>query len=70
MLTVAGALWGICGGSLLAVFVQHYAGWDVAFSAMSLVIAPVSALLAGLIFGLHPAIRAASLDPAIALRDS
>lgn len=70
LLTVTGALWGICGGLLLAVFVQHYAGWDVAFSAMSLVIAPVSALLAGLIFGLHPAIRAASLDPAIALRDS
>ncbi len=70
LLTVTGAVWGVGGGLLLAVLVQQYAGWEVAFSLVSLILAPGSALLAGLVFGLHPAIRAASLYPAIALRDS
>lgn len=70
LLTAAGGIWGIGGGILLAALVQEYAGWDTAFSTLSLLLAPLSALLTGLIFGLHPAIRAASLDPAIALRDS
>jgi putative ABC transport system permease protein len=70
LLTVTGGLWGSIGGILLAAFVQKYAGWDIAFSFISLIVAPFSTLLTGLIFGLHPAIRAASLDPAIALRDS
>jgi putative ABC transport system permease protein len=34
------------------------------------VVAPLSAIATGIIFGVHPAFRAASLDPAQALRDS
>jgi ABC-type lipoprotein release transport system permease subunit len=36
---------------------------------MALVLAPLSALVTGLLFGLHPAMRAAALDPAVALRE-
>lgn len=70
LLTIAGAVWGVAGGVALAILVQEYAGWQTVFSYSSLFIAPVSAIITGLLFGLHPAIRAASLDPAIALRDS
>ncbi len=69
LLTLTGGVWGLVGGIILAMVVQYYAGWEVAFSSFSLVIAPLSAVLTGVVFGLHPAMRAASLDPAIALRD-
>lgn len=70
LLTFSGAVWGIVGGVFAAYVIQSYAGWEVAFSSPALFIAPLAALLTGLLFGLHPAIRAASLDPAIALRES
>lgn len=69
LLTLTGGIWGLVGGVILAMVVQHYAGWEIAFSSFSLIIAPLSAVLTGVVFGLHPAMRAASLDPAIALRD-
>ena len=70
LLTGAGGLWGAVGGIALSIAIQTYAGWEIAFSSMGILIGPLSALLTGLVFGLHPAIRAASLNPAIALRDS
>ncbi len=70
LLTTTGGLWGIGGGIGLAALIQDYAGWETAFSTLGLILAPLSAVLTGIIFGLHPAIRAASLDPAQALRDA
>lgn len=70
LLTFSGAVWGSLGGIFTAYVIQSYAGLDVAFSSPALLIAPLAALLTGLLFGLHPATRAASLDPAIALRES
>lgn len=70
LLTLGGGLWGVGSGIAGALLIQHQVGWSVAFSPVSLLIAPLSALLAGLVFGIHPAIRAAALDPAIALRDT
>ena len=70
LLTMSGALWGVLSGVILALTIQKYAGWDVGFSSFSLIIAPFSAMITGLVFGIHPAMRAASLAPALALRDS
>lgn len=70
LLTFSGGVWGTAGGYVAAYLIQTYAGWDVAFSAAAFILAPAAALLTGLVFGLHPAMRAASLDPAIALRES
>lgn len=70
LLTVSGGIWGLASGTILALAIQKYGGWDVAFSSFSLIVAPLSAVITGLVFGLHPAIRAASLQPAMALRDS
>lgn len=69
VLTVLGSLWGGVIGIVLALAVQTFAGWEVAFSALSLSIAPISAVVIGVVFGIHPALRAAALDPAEALRD-
>jgi len=70
LLTLFGGVWGVVSGVILALSIQKYGGWDVAFSSFSLIVAPLSAVVTGIIFGVHPAIRAASLQPALALRDS
>ncbi|MDX8390359.1 MAG: ABC transporter permease [Mariprofundaceae bacterium] len=69
-ISAAGSLWGVMGGMLVAWFVQLYAGWPVAFSLLSLTLGPISAMVTGLVFGIFPASRAASLQPAQALRES
>ncbi len=70
LLTLSGGLWGMPAGMLLALGIEKIAGWDVVFSTFSLVAAPLSAIVTGIVFGLHPARRAAALTPALALRDS
>lgn len=70
LLTMSGGLWGVLTGVLLALGIEKVADWPVVFSTFSLVVAPLSAIATGIVFGLHPARRAASLEPALALRDS
>lgn len=70
LLTFSGGVWGTAGGLLVAYGIQRYAGWEVAYSSPALLIAPLAAIFTGLVFGLHPAMRAAALDPAAALRES
>jgi len=70
LLTLSGSIIGVAGGVLLAVLIQDYAGWSVSFSILSLSLGPLCAVLTGLIFGLHPAMHAAALNPAIALREA
>ena len=69
-ISIGGGAWGVLAGMLLALLVQFYAGWSVAFSPLSLLLAPGFALATGLIFGAYPALRASSLQPARALRES
>ncbi len=70
--TVALALTGGLAGSLLGIAaslgVSWQAGWRVAISPLSLLIAWGLAGAVGLVFGLYPAYRASRLDPIEALR--
>ncbi|MBU1566503.1 MAG: ABC transporter permease [Proteobacteria bacterium] len=70
LLTMTGAIWGGVVGVLVALLIQQFAGLPVVFSSFSLLVAPSFAVITGIIFGLHPARRAATLEPALALRDS
>jgi len=70
LLSLAGGLTGLAGGIVLAMLIETYAGWSVAFSTLSLLLGPLSALLTGVIFGLHPAFNAAAQNPALALREA
>jgi putative ABC transport system permease protein len=70
LLSLAGGVTGLAGGIVLAMLIETYAGWSVAFSTLSLLLGPLSALVTGVIFGLHPALRAAALNPALALREA
>ena len=70
LISLTGTIWGLAAGVGLAVLVQVYAGWAIAFSVVSLMLGPLSAAFAGILFGLYPAMRAAALNPAQALRDT
>lgn len=70
LLCLAGGVVGLVFGIAAALLVQFYAGWAVAFSVLGLCLGPLSAVVTGLVFGLHPALRAAALNPALALRES
>ncbi len=70
LLTLSGGIWGTIAGVLLALVIENYAGWNIAVSTFSIVLAPLSAIATGIMFGIHPAVRAASFDPALALRDA
>lgn len=69
LLSLSGAIWGLIVGGCISYIIQHYAGWPVALSPISLLVAPFAAIVTGLLFGLHPALRAARLHPSQALRD-
>ena len=70
LLTMTGALWGVAVGMLVSLLIEKFAGLPVVFSPISLLVAPSFAILTGVIFGLHPARRAAAMEPALALRDA
>ncbi|MEM7209653.1 MAG: ABC transporter permease [Pseudomonadota bacterium] len=69
LLCLAGSVCGILLGVFVALLVQWLVGWPVAFAIESLILGPLLALSAGIIFGLHPALVASRLNPVAALRD-
>ena len=67
--TVAGigAIIGVFFGLLLAVVIQQFADWPVAWSSSAILLSVSVCLATGIIFGWYPAKQAASLDPIKAL---
>lgn len=70
LLTAVGGALGVFAGVAIAIGVQSLAHWPVAFSWDALVVGPLYAVVAGMLFGYYPAHRAASLNPALALREA
>ncbi|HET7732131.1 MAG TPA: ABC transporter permease [Usitatibacter sp.] len=68
VLTAAGAAAGLLLGVAAVAAISVLAGWPVAITPWTLVVPTVAALAAGLFFGIHPAVRAARMDPIAALR--
>ncbi len=68
VLSTTGGLIGIGIGLLFPWLVTRFAGMPTVISAFSLVLSLGISMGVGIIFGIYPAVRAASLDPIEALR--
>ncbi len=68
LLSVSGGVIGLLLGVIIAWLVQAWAGWEVALAGPGLIIGPAAAIFTGLVSGLYPAMRAAQMRPALALR--
>jgi putative ABC transport system permease protein len=68
-LSVLGALLGALAGDLIAYLFSRINGWPPSLSLDTLLLGFGSSLLIGLFSGCYPAVMAARLSPAMALRD-
>jgi len=68
VITSIGGLIGVGGGIGGARAISHYADWKTVVSGSAIILSVCVSFTTGLIFGLYPAIRAASIDPMEALR--
>ncbi len=67
IISLAGGIMGVLVGVGLSQLIGYFAGWSTIVTTTSIVLAFVVSVAIGLIFGLYPAARAASLDPVKAL---
>ncbi len=67
IISLAGGLLGIAVGVGLSQLIGYLAGWSTIVTTTSIVLAFLVSVSIGLVFGLYPAARAASLDPVKAL---
>jgi putative ABC transport system permease protein len=68
VITSIGGLVGIGLGVEMASLISRYANWPTIVSGQAVLLSLVVATATGLIFGLYPAVRAASIQPMEALR--
>jgi len=68
VLSTAGGIIGIGIGILIPWFITVFSGMPTVVTASSIILSAGISLSVGVIFGLYPAIRAANVDPIIALR--
>jgi len=68
VICISGALLGLLFGTVLAYAIAAFAGWQVAWAPVPILLSAAFCALVGLAFGVYPARQAARLDPIAALR--
>src|SRR3546814_12857706 len=68
VICIPGALLGLLFGTALAYAIAAFAGWQVAWAPVPILLSATFCALVGLAFGVYPARQAARLDPIAALR--
>ena len=68
VICISGALLGLVFGAVLAYLIATFAGWQVAWAPVPILLSASFCALVGLAFGVYPARQAAQLDPIAALR--
>src|ERR1043165_2465399 len=68
VLALLGGALGVALGELSGYVFQDKLGWRLAMSPEISAIAVLASVVVGAVFGLYPAIRAARVDPIVALR--
>ena len=66
-ITVIGGILGIILGILISLVLEYIKGMSFALSFQACIVSFVFSLFVGIFFGINPALRAAKLDPVVAL---
>lgn len=69
-LTTVGGLIGLLSGLASTLLIEKVAGWPVQITPLSIILPFGLAVTCGIIFGLHPAVKASRLEPLQALRSA
>jgi putative ABC transport system permease protein len=68
VLSIIGGLIGIGLGILVPFLITYFSDMPTVITLTSIVLPLVISFAVGIIFGLYPAVRAAKVDPIVALR--
>jgi putative ABC transport system permease protein len=68
VLSTTGGFTGVALGLFIPWLITHFAGLPTVVKAPSIVLSLGISMAVGIVFGLYPAVRAARLDPIVALR--